>query len=175
MRRRSFIRLLGGAAAAWPLAARAQQSAMPVIGCLQRRDARLKILQVVVAFRKGLSEMGYVEGRNLAIEYRYAQNKLDRLPELVADLVRRQVAVIATPGSDAVTSRPKQQPRLFQLSLKIGGDPVVSGLVASLNRPGGNLHGHHLIEMRSFQQSGLGSCMTCSLYAQTFCHARQSQ
>ena len=139
MRRREFISLLGGAAAAWPLAARAQQATMPVIGFLDTRspDGMTDRLR---AFREGLKDSGYVEGENVTIEYRWAENQLDRLPALAAELVRRQVAVIAAPALIR-RSRPRRQPRRFPSSSSSAKTRSELGLVASLARPGGNLTG----------------------------------
>jgi putative ABC transport system substrate-binding protein len=150
--RREFIKLAGGAAAAWPLAARAQQR-MPVIGFL-RSTSSADSEHLVAAFRRGLSEAGFVEGQDCAVEYRWADNQPDRLPALVADLLRRPVAVIVTntPGAIAAKAATSTVP----IVIATGGDPVRDGFVASLNRPRGNVTGVSLISVElAAKQLGL--------------------
>jgi len=139
MRRREFLGLVGGAATAWPLAAHAQQSDVPVVGFLSNSWPNLHV-PILRAFREGLSESGFIEGRNITIEYRYAEGRNERMPEIAADLVRRRVAAIAAAGITAATTA-KAATTAIPIVFSMGADPVERGLVASLSRPGGNLTG----------------------------------
>src|SRR3974390_455334 len=143
MRRREFISVIGGVAATWPLAARAQKSAMPVVGFIRDGSAEGNA-RYVAGFRKGLSETGFVEGQNVTVEYHWLGGKYDRLPELLAALIRRQVAVIATLGY-VPTQAAKAATVTVPIVFDVGEDPGELGLVASLAKPGGNVTGVNLL------------------------------
>ena len=143
MNRRDFITLLG-AAAAWPLVARAQKQPMPVVGFLHVASAEPNT-NVVVGFRQGLRDTGFIDGQNVAIDFRWAEGRYDRLPALAADLVRRQVAVIFAAGGSAPAQAAKAATDKIPIVFSSGGDPIAGGLVASLSRPGGNITGVSLM------------------------------
>ena len=146
MRRRDFLACVGGAAATWPFAARAQQPAARTIGWLSLRSFDTDTeAAALAAFRQGLTQTGYVEGRNLAIEFRFGDGRYDRLPELAADLVRRQVSVIVTGGGVAVARAAQAATATIPIVFSSASDPVREGIVKSLNRPGGNITGAHLL------------------------------
>jgi ABC-type uncharacterized transport system substrate-binding protein len=144
MIRREFIRLLGGAAAAWPLTARGQQPAMPVIGFMSGRSPE-DSKHLVAAFRQGLSEAGFVEGQNIVIEYRWGLGQYDRMPALAADLVNRRVAVLVGVGGDISAVAAKQATSTIPIVFGTGSDPIKAGMVESLSRPGGNATGYSLL------------------------------
>jgi putative tryptophan/tyrosine transport system substrate-binding protein len=139
--RRKFVATLGGAAFAWPLAARAQQPAMPVVGFMNINTSAESVPDLVAAFRQGLKEIGFVEGQNVAVEYRWAQGHYDRFPEFAAEFVRRQVAVIAATGGEPSPQSAKAATQTIPIVFTANGDPISEGLVASLRRPGGNITG----------------------------------
>ena len=155
VKRREFITLLGGAAA-WPLAVRAQQQAMPVIGILASVSPA-PYAPFILAIKEGLRQTGYVEGRNLAIEYRWAEGQYDRLPQLASELVERGVAVIITVGGGATTTAAKAATAAIPIVVVMGDDPVKTGAVAALNRPGGR----ELVCSRSqWSQNDCNCCMS---------------
>src|SRR6516162_10071025 len=147
LKRREFITLVGGTAATWPLATRAQQSAIPVIGLIDIRWPDALMEDRLRAFRQGLKDTGYVERENVAIEYRWAENQVDRLPELAAELVRRQVAVFVTTGGPIAVFAAKAATTTIPIVFLVNDDPVKLGLVASLARPGGNLTGVNIFTL----------------------------
>jgi putative ABC transport system substrate-binding protein len=145
IRRREFITLLGGVAAAWPLTARAQQPSMPVIGYLSARTPGDSV-EVLADFRRGLAETGFLEGQNVAIEYRWLEGHYDRLQEMVADLVQRRVAVIAIPNTTGSVLAAKAATQTIPIVFNIGSDPVAMGLVATLSHPGKNVTGVAMLQ-----------------------------
>ena len=144
IRRREFIALLGGAAVTWPLSAGAQQAGLPVIGFMSGRSPE-DSAHLVAAFRKGLNDLGFVEGQNVAIEFRWARGQYDRLPALATELAARQVAVLAAVGGDFSALAAKQASPTIPIVFGTGGDPVQSGLVNSINHPGGNATGYTIL------------------------------
>ena len=155
MRRREFMTLLGGAAATWPVAARARQVARPVMGFMDS-GSPVPNAQLVAALKQGLNESGYVEGQNLSIEYRWAEGNYSRLPELATDLVRRQVAVIVATGGELSGRAARAATSTIPIVFDAGGNPVEQGMVASLNRPGGNMTGiNQMVEELVTKELGL--------------------
>ena len=144
MRRRKFISLIGSTAVAWPLAARAQQPPLPVVALVNLRSAEASV-RLANAFRKGLNEAGWVEGQNVTVEYNWLDGRFDRVSSVIADIVRRRVAVIATPGTIYGAQAAKAATTTIPIVFGVGDDPVKQGLVASLARPGGNMTGYNFL------------------------------
>jgi putative ABC transport system substrate-binding protein len=153
LRRRDFITLLGGAAAAWPLAARAQQPGIPVIGVLYGVSAA-EWADHMAAVRRGLAETGFVDGRNVVMEYRWAEGRLDQMPWMAVELITRRVAIMLVGGDTASLKAFLTANRVIPTVFTTGADPIETGLVPSLNRPGGNATGYHFFERACSQAVG---------------------
>ena len=171
MRRRDFIRAVAGSAVAWPLASTAQQSAMPVVGYFGSETPE-RFATRLSAFRQGLSATGFDEGRNVAIEYRWGNGQIDRFPALAADLVRRKVSVIATPGSGVAALAAKAATTTIPVVFETGLDPVAVGLVKSLNRPEGNVTGITSLNVDRCSER-TGTAARTGPQSQKFCRARE--